>query len=133
MSCDEIEALRLGLMNCLGTTDDAVRRHAEQELGDALDGDTPIAALAAADSLAELRRHLDAALVDLKRSRPSTRTTRSTGTPEGDSWPFGTPSGRWLGSPTPASRSSTTSGTRTTRSTRCSRSRSESGSHGRFQ
>jgi len=66
MSCDEIEALRLGLMNCLGTTDDAVRRHAEGELGDALDGDTPIAALAAADSLAELRRHLDAALVDLE-------------------------------------------------------------------
>lgn len=66
MSCNEIEALRLGLMNTLGTSDDAVRRHAEQELGDALDENTPIAALAAAESVAELRRHLDAALVDLE-------------------------------------------------------------------
>ncbi|PSQ56768.1 DUF3209 domain-containing protein [Halobacteriales archaeon SW_8_68_21] len=66
MSCDEIEALRLGLMNILGTSDDAARRHAEQELGDKLDGDTPIAALATAESLAELQRHLDAALVDLE-------------------------------------------------------------------
>ncbi|MDB2283317.1 DUF3209 family protein [Halorubrum ezzemoulense] len=66
MSCDEIEALRLGLMNTLGNSDDAVRRHAEQELGDKLDGDTPIAALAAAESLTELQRHLDAALVDLE-------------------------------------------------------------------
>ena len=66
MSCDEIEALRLGLMNVLGTEDDAVRQHAEQELGDALDGDGPIAALATADSVAGLQRHLDAALVDLE-------------------------------------------------------------------
>ena len=66
MSCDEIEALRLGLMNVLGTSDDAVRRHAEQELGNKLDGNTPVAALAAAESVAELQRHLDAALVDLE-------------------------------------------------------------------
>lgn len=66
MSCDEIEALRLGLMNTLGTSDDAVRRHAEQELGEALDGETPVAALAAAESVAALQRHLDAALVDLE-------------------------------------------------------------------
>ena len=66
MSCDEIEALRLGLMNVLGTEDDAVRQHAEQELGDALDGDGPIAAMAKADSFAGLQRHLDAALVDLE-------------------------------------------------------------------
>lgn len=66
MSCDEIEALRLGLMNTLGTTDEAVQRHAEQELGDALDGNTPIAALAGAESVVELQRHLDAALVELE-------------------------------------------------------------------
>ena len=66
MSCDEIEALRLGLMNVLGTEDDAVRQHAEKELGDALDGSGPIAALASAESLAGLQRHLDAALVDLE-------------------------------------------------------------------
>ncbi len=66
MTCDEIEALRLGLLNVLGTEDDAVRRHAEEELGDALDGNGPIAAMADADSVAALRRHLDAALVDLE-------------------------------------------------------------------
>lgn len=66
MSCDELEALRLGLMNALGVADDAARQHAEAELGDALDDDTPIAALANANSLTEVRRHLDAALVDLE-------------------------------------------------------------------
>ena len=71
MSCDEIEALRLGLLNVLGTEDDAVRRHAE-ELGDALDGGGPIAAMADADSLAALRRHLDAALVDLEEEAAAT-------------------------------------------------------------
>ena len=66
MSCDEIEALRLGLMTVLGVTDDAVRQHAEQELGDALEESGPIAAMANADSIADLRRHLDAALVELE-------------------------------------------------------------------
>ncbi len=66
MSCDEIEAMRLGLMSVLGTEDDAVRRHAERELGDALDEGGPIAAMADAESVAALRRHLDAALVDLE-------------------------------------------------------------------
>lgn len=66
MSCDEIEALRLGLMNVLGTDDESVRRHAEDELGDALEGDGPVAALADADSVTELRRHLDSALVELE-------------------------------------------------------------------
>jgi len=66
MSCDELEALRLGLMNVLGTEDRSVRQHAEQELGDALEGSGPVPAMADADSLAELRRHLDAALVDLE-------------------------------------------------------------------
>lgn len=64
MSCHEIEALRLGLMNVLGTTDRSAREHAEQELEGHMDG--PIEALAESESLAELRRHLDAALVDLE-------------------------------------------------------------------
>jgi len=64
MSCDEIEALRLGLMNVLGTEDPAVRKHAEAELGDELSG--PLQALTTADTLAEIERHLDAALVDLE-------------------------------------------------------------------
>lgn len=66
MTCHEIEALRLGLMNVLGTADESARRHAEEELGDVLDAGGPIAALADADSVDELQRHLDAALVDLE-------------------------------------------------------------------
>jgi len=64
MSCYEIEALRLGLMNVLGTDDDHARQHAEQELEGHLTG--PIEALADAETLAEIERHLDAALVDLE-------------------------------------------------------------------
>lgn len=66
MTCHELEALRLGLMNVLGTDDESTRRHAEEELGDALETEGPIRALARADSLAALQRHLDAALVDLE-------------------------------------------------------------------
>jgi len=64
MSCYELEALRLGLMNVLGTEDRAAREHAEAELDGHLDG--PVEALANADSLAGIERHLDAALVDLE-------------------------------------------------------------------
>ncbi|ELY89710.1 DUF3209 family protein [Natrinema altunense] len=64
MSCHEIEALRLGLMNVLGVGDDSTRDHAEKELEGHLEG--PIKGLAEADSLAEVERHLDAALVDLE-------------------------------------------------------------------
>ncbi len=64
MSCHEIEALRLGLMNVLGVGDDSARDHAEKELEGHLEG--PIEGLANADSLAEIERHLDAALVDLE-------------------------------------------------------------------
>jgi hypothetical protein len=64
MACQELEALRLGLMNVLGTEDAAVREHAERELDDELPG--PVEALAEADSLAAVQRHLDAALVDLE-------------------------------------------------------------------
>lgn len=64
MSCYELEALRLALMNVVGTEDSAAREHAEKELDGNRTG--PIDALAAADSLAEIERHLDAALVDLE-------------------------------------------------------------------
>jgi len=64
MTCHEIEALRLGLMNVLGTEDESVRDHAESELEGDLSG--PIEALANARSLAEIQRHLDAAIVDLE-------------------------------------------------------------------
>ncbi|WP_306057496.1 DUF3209 family protein [Natronococcus wangiae] len=64
MSCHEIEALRLGLMNVLGVGDRSTREHAETELEGHLEG--PIEGLAEAESLAEIERHLDAALVDLE-------------------------------------------------------------------
>jgi len=64
MSCYEIEALRLGLMNVLGTADEHAREHAEQELDGHCDG--PIGALATAETLDAIQRHLDAALVDLE-------------------------------------------------------------------
>jgi hypothetical protein len=64
MSCHEIEALRLGLMNSLGVDDDATKKHAREELGE---NPAPhIAALADAESLAACRRHLDTALVELE-------------------------------------------------------------------
>jgi hypothetical protein len=64
MTCHELEALRLGLMNVLGTTDRSAREHAEKELDGHLEG--PIGALATADTLDGVQRHLDAALVDLE-------------------------------------------------------------------
>ena len=64
MSCYEIEALRLGLMNVLGTGDDGAREHAAQELEGHMEG--PIEGLATADTLDGIERHLDAALVDLE-------------------------------------------------------------------
>ena len=64
MSCHELEALRLGLMNVLGTGDRSAREHAEKELEGHLEG--PIGALAEAETLDAIERHLDAAIVDLE-------------------------------------------------------------------
>jgi hypothetical protein len=64
MTCHELEALRLGLLNVLGTGDNSAREHAEKELAGHLHG--PIRALAEAETLAAIERHLDAALVDLE-------------------------------------------------------------------
>lgn len=64
MSCYEIEALRLALLNVLGTGDDHAREHAEAELEGHREG--PIDALAEAETFEEIERHLDAAIVDLE-------------------------------------------------------------------
>ncbi|WP_323174454.1 DUF3209 family protein [Natrialba sp. PRR66] len=64
MSCYEIEALKLGLMNVLGSEDRSAREHAKADLEGHLEG--PIKALAEAESLLAIERHLDAALVDLE-------------------------------------------------------------------
>jgi hypothetical protein len=72
MSCYEIEALRLGLMNVLGTEDRNAREHAEKELDGHLDG--PVEALANAETLSGIERHLDAALVELEEEIADTDT-----------------------------------------------------------
>lgn len=64
MTCHELEAVRLALMNVIGTDDQSVRAHAEAELEGERSG--PIEALTEAQSLSEIQRHLDAALVDLE-------------------------------------------------------------------
>jgi hypothetical protein len=73
MTCHEIEALRLGLMNSLGVGDDATRKHARDELGE--NPEPHIAALADAESLAACRRHLDTALVELEAEVAATDDT----------------------------------------------------------
>lgn len=70
MSCHEIEALRLALMNVLGIENERARQHAKAELEGTLDG--PIGALARAESFAEIERHLDSALVELESEIAST-------------------------------------------------------------
>jgi hypothetical protein len=78
MTCHELEALRLGLMNVLGINDRGAREHAKAELGEQLNG--PIEGLASAESLAAIERHLDTALVDLEEQIAAT----DSGDPEYD-------------------------------------------------
>jgi len=72
MTCHEIEALRLGLMNSLGVGDAAAEKHARDELGD--NPEPHIAALADAETLAACRRHLDTALVELEEEIATTES-----------------------------------------------------------
>ncbi len=65
MACHEVAALRLGLMNVLGVSDEAERQHELAELGGAAEQPGPIRALARARHFAELRRFYDAALSEL--------------------------------------------------------------------
>lgn len=62
MACHEVAALRLGLMNLLGSADDAERQHELAELGAAVEAPGPLRALAQARDLATLSRSFDAAL-----------------------------------------------------------------------
>jgi len=65
MACHEVAALRLGLMNLLGISDEAERQHELAELGGAAERPGPLRALAQASDFAALRRSYDAALSDL--------------------------------------------------------------------
>lgn len=65
MSCHEIAALRLGLMNLLGLDDEAERQHEWAELGPAGQAPGPLRALTEARDLGALRRAFESALVAL--------------------------------------------------------------------
>jgi hypothetical protein len=65
MACHEIAALRLGLMNVLGTNDDAERAHELAELGAAASTPGPISSLMNARDLDALVKLFGTSLVEL--------------------------------------------------------------------
>ena len=65
MACHEIAALRLGLMNILGTNDEAERAHELAELGEAARTPGPIASLMKARDLDALAKLFATSLVGL--------------------------------------------------------------------
>ncbi|GEM_PF-137899 len=66
MSCHEIAALRLGLMQVLGRNNEGERQHELAELGDGALRAGPIQSLCIAKDLASLKRFYDAAVSDLE-------------------------------------------------------------------
>lgn len=65
MACHEVAALRLGLMNVLGLSDEAERRHELAELGPAADTPGPLRSLTQATDLARLKDCYESALAQL--------------------------------------------------------------------
>jgi hypothetical protein len=65
MSCHEIAALRLGLMQVIGIQDDSERQHEIAELGDALEKPGPLRALASGRDLEALSTLYASALSEL--------------------------------------------------------------------
>ena len=65
MACHEIAALRLGLMQVLGRTDEAERQHELAELGNGAEAPGPVRSLCHATNLAALKRFYESALSDL--------------------------------------------------------------------
>ena len=65
MACHEIAALRLGLMNVLGTNDEAERAHELAELGEAAHTPGPVSALMKARDLDALVKLFGTSLVEL--------------------------------------------------------------------
>jgi hypothetical protein len=74
MACHEIAALRLGLMQVLGRSDEAERQHELAELGTGAEAPGPIRSLSAARDLSSLRRFFEAALSDLNSKVATMRT-----------------------------------------------------------
>jgi len=67
MACHEISALRLGLMKCMGVSDDAAKTHDEKEIGETLQKDGPIKSLANANNLQELKSFYQSSLSELEK------------------------------------------------------------------
>src|SRR5580698_10187371 len=66
MACNEIAALRLGLMKILGRNDPGERQHELAELGDAYKQQGPIASLCEANDLEALKLFYDLAVSTLE-------------------------------------------------------------------
>jgi hypothetical protein len=66
MACDEIAALRLGLMRVLGIDDETEKQHELAELGGAADQPGPLRSLSGAQDLASLKRFYDASVAVLE-------------------------------------------------------------------
>ncbi len=72
MACHELAGLRLGLMRILGINDEAEKQHELAELGDGAREPGPIRSLTEAESLEDLRRFFDTALVSLEQKVSAT-------------------------------------------------------------
>jgi hypothetical protein len=68
MACREIAALRLGMMNVIGQSNDHEREHELAELGDAWNEAGPLRLCARATNLGHLQEGYSAALDELERS-----------------------------------------------------------------
>lgn len=67
-----MSALRLGMMNVLGITNEAAKIHDEKEIGETLNNDGPIKSLANAKTLNELKSFYQNSLTELEKKISST-------------------------------------------------------------
>jgi hypothetical protein len=74
MACHEIAALRLGLMQLLGITDEAEKQHELAEIGDAIEKPGPIKSLCTARDLESLARLYADAITALSEKAASMKT-----------------------------------------------------------
>jgi hypothetical protein len=73
MACEELAALRLGLMRSLGINDEAERQHELAELGEHATENGPLRSMCEAVSLDELKRSYDAAISKLEERVSATK------------------------------------------------------------
>ena len=75
MACNEIAALRLGMMQILGRENEAERQHDLAELGDAAHNPGPLKSLSEAKSLKELQSSYEQSLSHLEEKVASMNAT----------------------------------------------------------